>query len=312
MQGDTLPSVSVVVPVYNGARLVERLVQEVVASLDGTGESYELLLIEDGSQDSSWDAIVTAASLCPDVKGFRLSRNFGQQIAVSAGIAQARGKYVIVMDCDLQNPASAIPEILGSLRAGNELVYTVSRVRNNARDAVTSQLFWFVLTRIFKAPVVKHQLMMKGMTSRMARIYDSYPEVTRTVAGIVGDIGYKHAVIEVENARRGEGKSNYGFFKRFDLMIDMIISMVVAPLKILIYAGLAGFIMTLIALIYFLTAALFHSVASGVTFLILAVCLFGSLMISVLGIVGVYLANIYAEVRRRPLFLIAEETRSHG
>jgi dolichol-phosphate mannosyltransferase len=312
MQGDTWSGVSVVIPVYNGARLVERLVQEVVASLAGTGEPYELLLIEDGSQDSSWDAIVTAASLCPDVKGFRLSRNFGQQIAVSAGIAQARGKYVIVMDCDLQNPASAIPEILRSLRAGNELVYTVSRVRNNARDTVTSQLFWFMLSKIFKAPVVKHQLMMKGMTSRMARIYDSYPEVTRTVAGIVGDIGYKHAVIEVENARRGEGKSNYGFFKRFDLMIDMIISIAVAPLKILIYAGVAGFILTLIVSIYFLAAALFHSVVSGVTALVLAVCLFGSLITAALGVVGVYLANIYAEVRRRPLFLIAEETRSHG
>jgi dolichol-phosphate mannosyltransferase len=312
MQGDTWSGVSVVVPVYNGARLVERLVREVIASLDGVGEPYELLLVEDGSQDASWDAIVTAASLCRDVKGLRLSRNFGQQIAVSAGIAKARGEYVIVMDCDLQNPASAIPEILSSLKAGNELVYTVSRVRNNARDAVTSRLFWFVLTRISNAPVVKHQLMMKGMTSRMARIYDSYPEVTRTVAGIVGDIGYKHAVIEVENARRGEGKSNYGFFKRFDLMIDMIISIAVAPLKILIYAGLAGFIMTVIASIYCLAAAPFHFAVSGVTVLILAVCLFGSLLIAVLGIVGVYLANIYAEVRRRPLFLIAEETRSHG
>ena len=222
MQGDTWSGVSIVVPVYNGARLVERLVQEVAASLNG--EPYELLLIEDGSEDSSWDAIVAAASLCPEVKGFRLSRRFGQQIAVSAGIAKARGKYLIVMDCDLQNPASAIPEILGSLRAGNELVYTVSKSRNNARDALTSQLFWFVLTKIFRASVVKHQLMMKGMTSQMARIYDSYPEATRTVAGIVGDIGYKHVVIEVENARRGDGKSNYGFFRRFDLMVDMIIS----------------------------------------------------------------------------------------
>jgi dolichol-phosphate mannosyltransferase len=310
MQGEPWSGVSVVVPVYNGARLIERLVQEVAASLNG--EPYELLLIEDGSQDSSWDAIVTAASLCPDVKGFRLSRNFGQQIAVSAGIAKARGNYVIVMDCDLQNPVSAIPEILGSLRAGHELVYTVSKTRNNTRDALTSQLFWFVLSKIFKASVVKHQLMMKGMTSKMARIYDSYPEATRTVAGIVGDIGYKHAVIEVENARRGEGKSNYGFFERFDLMIDMIISIAAAPLKILIYAGLAGFIATLLASVYFLAAALFHSAPSGITVIVLAVFLFGSLMTCILGIVGVYLANIYAEVRRRPLFLIAEETRSNG
>jgi dolichol-phosphate mannosyltransferase len=310
MQGEPWSGVSVVVPVYNGARLVERLVREVAACLNG--EPYELLLIEDGSRDSSWDAIVAAASLSPHVRGFRLSRNFGQQIAVSAGIARARGKYVIVMDCDLQNPASAIPEILGSLRAGNELVYTVSRTRNNARDAVTSQLFWFVLTRIFKASVVKHQLMMKGMTSKMARIYDSYPEATRTVAGIVGDIGYKHAVIEVENARRGEGKSNYGFFQRFNLMIDMIISIAVAPLKILIYAGLAGFIATLIASVYFLAAALSRSAPSGVTVIVLAILLFGSLMTLMFGIVGVYLANIYAEVRRRPLFLIAEETLSNG
>ncbi|HXO69433.1 MAG TPA: glycosyltransferase family 2 protein [Bradyrhizobium sp.] len=310
MQGEPWSGVSVVVPVYNGARLVERLVQEVAASLNG--EPYELLLIEDGSQDSSWDAIVAAASLSPHVKGFRLSRNFGQQIAVSAGIAKARGKYVIVMDCDLQNPASAIPEILKALRAGHELVYTVSRTRNNTRDALTSQLFWFVLTKIFKASIVKHQLMMKGMTSRMARIYDSYPEATRTVAGIVGDIGYKHAVIEVENARRGEGKSNYGFFKRFDLMIDMIISIAVAPLKILIYAGLAGLIATLLASVYVLAAALFHSAPSGVTVIVLAIFLFGSLMTLTLGIVGVYLANIYAEVRRRPLFLIAEETRPNG
>src|ERR1700754_4366385 len=110
MQGEPWSGVSVVVPVYNGARLVERLVQEVAASLNG--EPYELLLIEDGSQDSSWDAIMARALASPPVKVFRLSRNFGQQIAVSACIAKARGKYVIVMDCDLQNPASAIPEIL--------------------------------------------------------------------------------------------------------------------------------------------------------------------------------------------------------
>jgi dolichol-phosphate mannosyltransferase len=146
----------------------------------------------------------------------------------------------------------------------------------------------------------------------MARIYDSYPEATRTVAGIVGDIGYKHAVIEVENARRGEGKSNYGFFQRFDLMIDMIISIAVAPLKILIYAGLAGFIATLIASVYFLAAALSRSAPSGVTVIVLAILLFGSLMTLMFGIVGVYLANIYAEVRRRPLFLIAEETGPNG
>jgi hypothetical protein len=154
--------------------------------------------------------------------------------------------------------------------------------------------------------------MMKGMTAKMARIYDSYPERTRTVAGIVADIGCQYAVIEVENAPRDEGRSNYGFFKRFDLMIDMVISIAAAPLKILVYAGLAGFIITLAASLYLLAAAMFHSFASGITVLVLAACLFGSLTIMTLGFIGVYLANIYAEVRGRPLFLIAEETGAHG
>jgi dolichol-phosphate mannosyltransferase len=311
MQGDTLSGVSVVVAVYNGASLIERLVREIVASI-GPDEPYDLLLVEDGSQDSSWDAIVAAASLYPQVKGFRLSRNFGQQIAVSAGIAQARREYVIVMDCDLQNPASAIPDILAALRAGNELVYTVSKTRNNARDAATSRLFWYVLTKISKTRVVENQLMMKGMTSRMVRVFNGYPEIIRTVTGIVGDMGYKFAVLEVENAKRAEGKSNYGFFKRFDLMINMIISIAEAPLKVLIYASFVVFIMTLLVSIYFSTMGLFHFVASGSTVIILAVLLFGSLITLILGIIGVYLANIYTEVRRRPLFLIAEETGSHG
>jgi glycosyltransferase involved in cell wall biosynthesis len=312
MQSDTLSGVSVVVPVYNAAPLIERLVQEIVASIGRTGQPFDLLLIEDGSRDNSWDAIVAAASHCSDVKGIRLSRNFGQQIAVSAGIAQARREYVIVMDCDLQNPASAIPDILAALRAGNELVYTVSKVRNNARDAATSRLFWLVLTKIFKARAVEHQLMMKGMTSKMARIYNSYPEITRTVAAIVGDMGYKFAVIEVANAKRDRGRSNYGFFKRFDLMVDMIISMAVAPLKILIYASVVFLIVILTATVYFLTMTLFNPVVSGITAVILAVSFFGSLITLTLGIIGVYLANIYTEVRRRPLFLIAEETKSHG
>ncbi len=312
MPADALSGVSVVIPVYNGAPLVERLVREVTACLDATGEPYELLLIEDGSRDSSWDAILAAAAHRPQVKGFRLTRNFGQQIAVSAGIAKASRQYVIVMDGDLQNPPSAIAEILGALRAGNELVYTVSRTRNNARDAATSRLFWFILTRIFRAPVVRHQLMMKGMTARVARIYDSYPEATRTVAGIVADIGGRHAVIEVENAPRNEGSSNYGFFKRLDLMIDMIISIAAAPLKIVFYAGLAGLLVTLMAALVVLVSALFRSPVSGIAVLLLAVCVFASLMTMTLGVIGIYLANIYAEVRRRPLFLIAEETGSHG
>jgi polyisoprenyl-phosphate glycosyltransferase len=304
--------VSVVIPIFNGAALVGRLVGEVDKFLQETGEPYEILLVDDGSADDSWKVIQLAAAGNQSVRGYRLSRNFGQQIAVSAGISRSRRNYVIAMDGDLQNPPSAIAAILEALNNGNDVVYTTSKVRNNANDEITSRVFWFILSNVFKIDIVKHQLMMRGMTSKVARIYDSYPEVTRTVAGIFHDLGFKSTVIEVANGRRLEPANNYGFFKRLDLMIQIIISLTTAPLHILIYLSFIVLAGTTLSSIYYLANSIFRTVPSGFTTIILAVLFFGSLTILVLGIIGIYLANIYKEVRRRPLFLVAEETDFHG
>jgi polyisoprenyl-phosphate glycosyltransferase len=306
------PGAAVVIPIFNGAALVEQLVNEVDESIKQTGEPYEILLIDDGSVDNSWQAIQLAASRNRLVKGYRLSRNFGQQIAVTAGISRAQRNYIIVMDGDLQNPPSAIPRIVEALKEGNDVVYTTSKVRNNVNDEITSRVFWFVLSSVFKIDIVKHQLMMRGMTSRVARVYDSYPEATRTVAGVFQDLGFKSTVIEVENGRRVDSAGNYGFFKRLDLMIHMIISLTTAPLNILIYLSFIVLAATTLSSIYYLANAIFRTVPSGFTTIVLAVLFFGSLTMLVLGIIGIYLANIYTEVRRRPLFLVAEETDFHG
>jgi len=298
---------SIVIPIYNMAAIVPDISARLLPILSDAAASYEIVLVDDGSRDDSWAAIVAAAAH-PAIKGVKLSRNFGQQIAVSAGVANARGNYLIVMDGDLQNPPEAVPEILARLKAGDDMVYTVSRTRNNRRDQWTSQLFWMVLTRLLGVDIIKDQLMMRGMSRRFAQLYDSYPELTRTVAGISRDIGMRHSVLEVENQHRASGRSGYNFLKRFNLMLNIIISITTAPLNFVIYLSLIVLVSTVLLSAWYIFNALAFSVQSGFTSIMLAIFFFGSLTTLILGIMGLYLANIYLEVRRRPLFVVEERT----
>lgn len=304
--------VSVVIPIYRGGRDIAELVRRVEAVLSGNAESFELVLVDDGSPDDSWLAIVRAVQQHTFVRAIRLARNFGQQISVSAGIAAATGQKVVVMDGDLQNPPEALPEILERLRAGDDLVYTVSKTRNDRASELTSRVFWFVLTRLLRVDIVRNQLMMRGMSRRFVDAYNAYPELTRTVAGITRDIGFRQSVIEVANDRRKSGKSGYNFLSRLNLMINMIISITTVPLSILIYVSSAVFFLTTLASLYYIVNALLTETLPGFTSVILAIMFFGSLTLIVLGIIGMYLANIYTEVRRRPLFLIDEEISGHA
>jgi glycosyltransferase involved in cell wall biosynthesis len=301
--------VSVVMPIYNAEAIVPEIVSQMRPVLEALGETFELVLVDDGSADASWSRIEDAAAEAAFVRGIKLSRNFGQQIAVSAGIGEACGKYVIVMDGDLQNPPEAIVGILERLRGGDDLVYTVSRTRNNRRDEWTSRAFWHVLTRVIGVDIVTNQLMMRGMSRRFAKLYGSYSEVTRTVAGISRDIGLRSSVLEVDNKPRTVGKSGYNFFKRFNLMINVVISLTTAPLSALIYVSLFVLMFTVVFSIYYICVLFIGNVQPGFTSLILAIFFFGSLVTLLLGIVGIYLANIYAEVRRRPLFIVEKDTK---
>lgn len=301
------PTLSIAIPVFNAEAILGDLCQQLKTATQGLPYELEIILVDDYSPDNSWQAIEALSTQYTYVKGVKLSRNFGQQIAVSAGIASAKGKYVIVMDCDLQNPPSAIPVILSQLENGNDLVYTVAKQRNNFKDRLTSKLFWFVLTKILKVDIVKNQLMMRGMSARFVKYYDTYTEITRTVAGISRDIGLKHTVVEIENNQRHSGKSNYNFFKRFNLMIDIVLSLSTAPLTMIINTSLIVLLATFIATLYYLYVVLFWYVPDGYTSIVLLIIGFGSLITLILGVMGVYLANIYKEVRKRPLFIIDEK-----
>lgn len=299
-----MSSLSVVATVYNDAGIVPVLVESIIKNLPQGIDGYEIVLVNDFSKDNSEEAIAKECEKNPHVKGISLSRNFGQQIAMSAGMHHATGDYVLIMDGDMQNPPSAIPALFSKIQEGFDIVYTVSKKRNDLWDSFTSYFFWAILTRLFKVNMVRHQLMMKIMTKQFIERYSKYSEINRTVDGIVDDISAHHAILQVENQKRHSGRSNYTFSKRMNLMLDMVISLSSAPLNFLIYLGFFIFSFTLIGILYYLYTYLFNTVPPGYTSTQLAVFFFGGITVFILGIIGRYLANIYSEVRQRPLYHI--------
>jgi glycosyltransferase involved in cell wall biosynthesis len=299
--------ISVVCTIYRSASSVSQLVERIASTLQDLYSSFEIILVDDYSPDDSWTRIQEICKKHSYVKGVKLSRNFGQQIAMSAGMAQVTGDYAVIMDGDLQNPPSAIPVLVDKLKEGYDIVYTVSKARNNFKDEMSSRFFWFLLTKIFKINIVKNQLMMKAMTRAFISKYNDYGEINRTVSAITNDIGMRYTIIPIENQKRHSGKSNYTFFKRFNLMVEVIISLSTAPLNFMIYLGMFIFIFTIGAAGYYLVKYLFDDIVPGYTSIMLSLFFFGSIIILMLGFIGRYLANIYMEVRQRPLFTIQEK-----
>lgn len=299
-----MSSLSVVATVYNDADIVPVLVENIIKNIPPDITSYEIILVNDCSRDHSEQTIKAECEKNKNIKGVSLARNFGQQIAMSAGIHHATCDYIVIMDGDMQNPPSAIPALYNKIKEGYDIVYAVSKTRNDLWDAFTSYVFWAILTGLFKVNIVKHQLMMKIMTREFTGRFNKYAEINRTIDGLVNDISSNYAVLEIENQKRLKGRSNYNFLKRMSLMFDMIISLSSAPLTFLIYLGFFIFLGTVAASAYYVYEYFYDVVPSGYTSVQLSLFFFGSLTILILGIIGRYLSNIYAEVRHRPLYHI--------
>jgi polyisoprenyl-phosphate glycosyltransferase len=298
------PELSIVATVYNTARIVEPLVSQISAVVANLGVSYEIILVDDGSSDDSAYVLEQQSELDKRVKSIVLSRNFGQQVAMSAGIHHATGRFVLIMDGDLQNPPEGISDLYRKMQEGYDIVYTTSLKKNNKMDSLTSWLFWKFLKAVMKVDIAESQLMMRMMTARVAQYYREYPEKIRTVAAITQDIGMRRAIIPVENRRREQGKSNYNTSKRINLAIDVILDFSNRPLNFMFYFGIIILMITGIAMIYYLYAYMTMNTVPGFTSLILLVMLFGSINLISIGILARYMANIYTEVKRRPLYFI--------
>jgi glycosyltransferase involved in cell wall biosynthesis len=300
--------VSIVAPIYKGGNTLADYISSTRSVLEKTGKSFEIILVDDGCPSGSWHLIEEECNKNPNLKGVRLSRNFGQQIAVSAGLFFAQGNQVIAMDADLQNPPTAIPQILEKLDEGADIVYTISKVRNHWFDEFSSSAFWFVMNRVLGADMISNQLMMKGFSHKFLAVYNNYNERVRAVAGIVQDIGMHSVILEVKNERRKSGRGNYSFFKRLNLMLDIVLTITSRPLNALINISIFSLLASICIGAYtVINYFLFPDVPPGYATIITLITFFGSMTLLVLGIIGRYLSNIYIEVRQRPLFILQDK-----
>lgn len=304
------PSVSVVVPVHNEAANLEALHQRLTTVLRATGLAHEIVLVDDGSQDGSGVLLERLARRDPHVAVVTLSRNFGHQAAVTAGLDHSRGQAVIVMDGDLQDPPEVIPGLLERWQAGFDVVYAVRAARKEGllKRAGYSG-FYRLLNAISELPIPRDSGDFGLLDRRVVDALAALPERARFVRGLRTFVGFRQTAYVYERAARAAGTPKYTFRKLVRLAIDGLISFSGEPLRLVTRLGLATAAVSAGLLVWVLVDALRnHTAPRGWASTIVVVLFMGAVQLVSLGIIGEYIRLIFVESKGRPTYIVARYT----
>lgn len=299
---------SIVIPVFReGAHLSETL-KRIAGILDSTGESYEILLVDDGSPDNTWEEIIKQTKRFNQVRGIKLSRNFGKEAALAAGLENVSGAAVLVMDGDLQHPPDLIPVMIRHWREGFDVVEAVKQSRGDEAtiSRFRAQVFYTLFIRL--TGVDLHGASdFKLMDRRVLDAWRRLGERNLFFRGMNAWLGFKRIQIPFDVADRVVGKSGWSVIQLMKLALTAVTSFSSVPLYMMIFIGLIFSVFALI--IGFQTVYLKFSghAVDGFTTVILLVLIVGGLISFGLGLIGIYIARIYDEVKGRPRYIIAEQ-----
>ena len=303
-----LPEISVVSPVYQAENLVKPLVERLVKTLGALTRNFEIILVEDGSSDHSWQAVAKECAARPEVVGLHLSRNFGQHYAISAGLNRARGRWVVVMDCDLQDQPEEIPRLLQRATEGYDIVLARRSVRQDGLlKKGSSRLFYFLLSYLtgvkLDATVANFGIYRRNVIAAI----NAMPESIRYFPTMVRWVGFRSTSIDVAHAARPEGASSYNWSRQINLACDIALAYSDKPLKLVVKMGVfisaTGFAFAAFILVQALRGRI--SVL-GYTSLIVSVWVLSGLIILISGVVGLYVGKIFEGVKRRPAYIVCE------
>ncbi len=300
--------ISVVAPVFNEATTLPDLHRRVTAAVAQLGR-YELVLVDDGSTDGSWEAMRELARSDPHLRLVRLSRNFGHQVALSAGLDTARGDAVVSIDSDLQDPPELIPRLVERWREGYDVVYAVrSRRRGETRfKLATASLFYKTINRLSSVPIPEQAGDFRLLSRRAVDALVAMPEQARFLRGMSSWIGFQQAGVAYERDARQAGSTKYPLRRMVRLTADAVTSFSTAPLRIVVSLGLTSVVLCLIALTWSVYVRLFtDKTVQGWTSVIVVVLFLGGVQLLSLGIIGQYVGRIFDEVKGRPLYVIEE------
>ena len=306
--------VSIVIPVYRSRDCLAPLVEELTAVLAGAiaSGSYELILVNDDSPDDSWAEIARLAAAYPSIKGISLSRNFGQHNATMAGLREASGRYVVVMDDDLQHPPSAIPDILASLRGGADVCYTIYCGRKHALwKKFGSWVNDAAATILLGKPRGLYLSSFKGLTRIVVDAVKTYDGPFTYLDGLILDVTRKIDVVTIEHGHRFAGEGNYGLVKSLSLWLKMATSFSILPLRL---ASLAGMLLGAAAAGlagYIVVGSLVNGTSyPGWASIMVAVLVVGCMQLLGIGLIGEYMGRAYLRMNNKPQFVVRERTLS--
>ena len=300
--------ISVVIPVYGCKAALPELHRRLTESLSQITNEYELILVDDNCPQNSWEEIVELCQKDEKVKGFHLSRNFGQIRAITAGLDKSKGDWVVVMDCDLQDRPEAIVELYQKAQEGYDVVFARRTERvDTAVTKILSKTFYKVYDYFTDGAFDSSICNFSISRRKVIGSYCSMREHNRAFTMFIRWLGFKETAIDLKADARFEGTSSYNLQRKLKMAFEIITSQSNKPLFFSVHAGFLIALCSFLYIVYLMIRALVvGDVLSGWTTIVASIYLMGGLLLIAIGVVGIYIGNIFEEAKNRPLYVIAE------
>jgi polyisoprenyl-phosphate glycosyltransferase len=306
------PSLSCVMPAYNEANNLLRFVPEVIESLYQLCDQLELIIVNDGSKDRTADVVLALTSKYPEVVLVDLTRNFGKEAALTAGLVEAKGDLVLVMDADGQHPLDLVPQMLALWREGSDVVYAVRETRDDQTwlHALFAKCFYGLVNYNSRVQIPENAGDFRLMDQAVVQALNNLPETNRFMKGLYAWVGFKSTALSYAPLPRTDGVSNFGFKRAASLALTGLVAFSSLPLRL--FAVMGGLI-SAAALIYgcwvVMEHFIYHNAVPGYATLAAGMMFFSGIQLMSIGVLAEYVARIYEEVKHRPIYLLK---RRHG
>jgi glycosyltransferase involved in cell wall biosynthesis len=301
------PRLTVIVPCFNEEATLPLLHGRLVAVLDRLEAEARILYVDDGSRDRTVALVDALATQDPRVALLKLSRNFGKEIAMSAGLDHADADAVVLIDADLQDPPELIPELVAKFREGYDVVYAIRRSRAGESwlKRATASAFYRVIGRLSRTPVPEDTGDFRLLSRRAVEALRQVREQHRFMKGLFGWVGFRQVGVEYDRAPRAAGETKWNYWKLWNFALEGITSFTSAPLRVATYIGLASAALAFVyAIAIIVKTLLYGDPVAGYPSLMVVILFIGGIQLMALGLIGEYLGRLYFEAKRRPLYFI--------
>jgi dolichol-phosphate mannosyltransferase len=311
-QGDPVPEISIVIPIYNEVENIAVLYDRLVTVLEGSAVDFEIVFVDDGSKDSSVKSLNELGASDKRVIVVELARNFGHQVAITAGLDFARGRGVVVMDADLQDPPEVLPQFIEKWREGHDVVYAIREHRKESwLKRISYKAFYRLLRRVSNIEIPLDAGDFCIMDRKVVDLLKAMPERSRFVRGIRSWVGFSQVGLPFERHARHAGRSKYTVGRLILLALDGLISFSYVPLRVITALGLSVSVVSLLLAVFFFVKKLLYGLSPpGYASIIVSIFFLAGIQLVTLGVIGEYVGRIFEEAKRRPMYVLRRVSKA--